>query len=158
VATTVAADMRLAGQAHEITVDLGVFRPTAGAEEHLRSAFDRTYSSLFGRQPPDVEAEIVSWRVRVAGPRPAFPIRAARGGDQSTTGAADPIKGGRAAYFPEAGGFVETPVYDRYLLRSGTSLSGPAIIEERESTLVVGPGGRAGVDEFLNVVVELPSR
>jgi N-methylhydantoinase A len=67
------------------------------------------------------------------------------------------VKGHRPAFFPESDGYVETPVYDRYLLRPGMSLVGPAIIEERESTLVVGPGGVATVDEFLNVLVEMPS-
>ena len=38
---------------------------------------------------------------------------------------------------PASGGFREVPVYDRYLLASGTKLTGPAIIEERESTVIV---------------------
>jgi N-methylhydantoinase A len=155
VSMTIAADMRLTGQAHEITVDLGTFSPTEGAEGQLRAAFDETYTALFGRQPPDVDAEVVSWRVRVAGPRPAFPIQAPAGADLALSASSDPIKGAREAYFPESGGFAETPVYDRYLLRPGMSLAGPAIIEERESTLVVGPGGRASIDDFLNVIVEL---
>jgi N-methylhydantoinase A len=65
-----------------------------------------------------------------------------------------PIKKTRPAYFPEAGGYVETPVYDRYGLRARMSFDGPAIIEERESTTVVGPGATIIVDQRLNLLVE----
>jgi N-methylhydantoinase A/oxoprolinase/acetone carboxylase beta subunit len=41
-------------------------------------------------------------------------------------------------------------------MQPGASFTGPAIIEEHESTLVVGPGGVGSVDEFLNVLVEVP--
>ena len=58
------------------------------------------------------------------------------------------------AYFPEQGRYIETPVYDRYALAPGFTFSGPAIVEERESTLIVGGRGRACVDERLNVIVE----
>ncbi len=64
------------------------------------------------------------------------------------------MKGTRRAYFAERGGFVETPVYDRYALTPGMTLKGPAIVEERESTAVIGPGGRARVDAGLALIVE----
>jgi N-methylhydantoinase A len=67
----------------------------------------------------------------------------------------DARKGSRLAYFPESNGFVETAIYDRYTLQPGTKFNGPAIVEERESTLIIGVGGRARVDERLNVVVDL---
>jgi N-methylhydantoinase A len=44
-------------------------------------------------------------------------------------------------------------VYDRYRLAPGARIAGPAIVEERESTLVIGPGGDAVVDERWNLVV-----
>jgi len=43
------------------------------------------------------------------------------------------------AHFPELGGFVATPVYDRYGCRPGDELTGPAIVEERESTVSLRP-------------------
>jgi len=47
-------------------------------------------------------------------------------------------------------------VYDRYGLAPGATIEGPAIVEERESTAVIGPGGRVRVDETLMLRVELP--
>jgi len=69
----------------------------------------------------------------------------------------NPIKGTRSAYFAESGGFVETPVYDRYALTAGMRLTGPAIVEERESTAVIGPGARTRVDTGLAIIVEMRS-
>ena len=84
----------------------------------------------------------------VSGPRPEvnFTLPTASGGKA--------VKGSRLAYFPEYGRFVETPVYNRYALAPGATFTGPAIIEERESTVVVGVRGQVRVDEHLNVIVE----
>ena len=57
-------------------------------------------------------------------------------------------------FSPALSDFVETTVYDRYALTPGMTFSGPAIVEERESTLVVSARGRARVDDSLNVIVE----
>jgi N-methylhydantoinase A len=55
---------------------------------------------------------------------------------------------------PELSGMAEVPVYDRYRLAPDACFSGPAIVEERESTLVVGPEAQCRVDEGWNLVVE----
>ena len=146
-----AADMRLIGQAHEITVELPGTAPVPGDEVRLEQAFEATYTGLFGRTPPNVPMEVVSWRVRLGGPRPdlrlSMPVPA---GDASRA-----LKGKRRAYFPELDGYHSTPVYDRYKLGPGVELHGPAIVEERESTVVIGPRGAARVDDMLNLIAEL---
>jgi N-methylhydantoinase A len=65
------------------------------------------------------------------------------------------IKGQRQAYFAELGGFVETPIYDRYQLGAGHTFAGPAIVEERDSTAVIGPEATVSVDRFANLIVHL---
>jgi N-methylhydantoinase A len=146
-----AADTRLIGQAHEITVELPGAAPVGGDEGRLEEAFEATYTGLFGRTPPNVPIEVVSWRVRLAGPRPELRLSvSAAAGDAS-----EALKGERQAYFPELGGDHSTPVYDRYKLAPGAELRGPAIVEERESTVVIGPRGAARVDDVLNLIVEL---
>jgi N-methylhydantoinase A len=67
-------------------------------------------------------------------------------------------RGGRRVYFPEVKKYLDTAVLDRYALKPGTRIKGPAVIEERESTVVIGPSGRAKVDGDLNLVIELPFR
>ena len=69
------------------------------------------------------------------------------------TGAAR--KGTRLAYDPDSAGLIEWPVYDRYALAPGATVTGPALIEERESTCVIGAGDVATVDARYNLVAEL---
>jgi N-methylhydantoinase A len=94
---------------------------------------------------------VLSWRLVVAGPKPELRLLAR----ERTGTAPEARKGERPAYFPELGGFRPTPVYDRYRLGPGAELAGPAIVEERESTVIVGPKARARVDEDLNLVLHL---
>jgi N-methylhydantoinase A len=144
------ADMRYVGQGHEVSVPLpnGVLN-----ERHLpqiTAAFEEIYRGLYGRKGPDVPLEVINWRVIATGPRPEMNFKL----PHKSSGGAQAHKESRRAYFPESGGWVETPVYDRYALSPGTMLEGPAIVEERESTLIIGARGRGRVDERLNVIVE----
>ncbi|MGH7356675.1 MAG: hydantoinase/oxoprolinase family protein, partial [Candidatus Rokuibacteriota bacterium] len=63
----------------------------------------------------------------------------------------------RRTYFPETHGYAECPIYDRYSLAPGQSLTGPAIVEERESTTVLPPGVVGEVDEYANLIVAVGS-
>ena len=61
----------------------------------------------------------------------------------------------RKAYFTELGGFVDTPVYARARLAPGTKIEGPALIEEAESTSVIGPKANVEVDRFGNLIMRI---
>jgi N-methylhydantoinase A len=145
------ADMRYVGQGHEVSVRLPDGELGARHLSQITAAFEDTYKNLYGRKGPDVALEIINWRVVASGPRPGMNLQLPRD-DSKRAGAR---KCARRAYFPECGGYVETPVFDRYALRPGMTFEGPAIVEERESTLIVGAGGRARVDERLDIMVEL---
>jgi N-methylhydantoinase A len=145
------ADARYVGQGHEVRVKL----PAGELSEpgSLVDGFEVEYERLYGRRGPSVPVEVINWRVVSSGPRPTLELTRAE-----LEASAEPPKSGRAAYFPAAGGFVETPVYDRYSLRPGGQLDGPAIIEERESTLVVAPGQTVVVTPELSLRVSLGAR
>jgi N-methylhydantoinase A len=144
------ADMRYVGQGHEVSVSLP--DGTLGSKhlETIVGTFEKTYQALYGRKGPDVPLEIINWRVVARGPQPQLNIQLQR--ESMKRGAA--IKGSRSAYF-SARGYSDTPVYDRYALKPGMTFAGPAIVEERESTLIIGARGRARVDERLHIVVDL---
>jgi N-methylhydantoinase A len=146
------ADLRYAGQGHEIRVDLpdGSLGPHSLAA--IRTTFEDVYRGLFGRTGPDVPLEGVSWRLLATGPAPSVNLRAA--GASSAAGTR-PVKGERLVYFPEWAEHRPAPVYDRYLLAPGAAFDGPAIVEERESTTIVGPAARIEVDESRNLSVWL---
>jgi N-methylhydantoinase A len=145
------ADMRYVGQGHEVSVRLPDGELGTRQLATISGAFEATYRELYGRKGPDVPLEIINWRVVATGPRPDMNVELP-GGDGHTEGA---HKRPRRAYFPECGGYANVPVFDRYGLSSGMTFEGPAIVEERESTLVIGANGRARVDQNLNVIVEL---
>jgi N-methylhydantoinase A len=136
--------MRYVGQGHEIGVVL------TDEREALRVDFERAYRQLYGRPGPPVEAEVMNWRVTVSGPRPTVRLRIDGGNGEAVK------KGTRKAYFPELGGYAEVPVLNRYGMPQGYSFTGPAIVEERESTAVIGPGARCFIDGQWNLVVEMP--
>jgi N-methylhydantoinase A len=154
ITVTRSADMRYLHQGFEINVPVPHSRLSADDISHLQANFDRQYERMYKRLNPDVAVEALNWRVIVAGPRPTIKMPQTDGQLTSTEA---PRKGERPAYFPETSGYLRCSVYDRYQLASGMMLHGPAIIEERESTVVVGSGARVEVDTFQNVVIWLPT-
>ena len=144
------ADMRYVGQGHEVSVPLPNGKLNGKQTAQVTSTFEEVYKTLYGRKGPDVPLEVINWRVIASGPKPEVDFRLPL--SDSNTGSG--LKGKRMAYFPEFNGYKETPVYDRYSLREGATFSGPAIVEERESTLVVGSRGHCRVDRHQNVIME----
>jgi N-methylhydantoinase A/oxoprolinase/acetone carboxylase beta subunit len=143
----IAADVRYRGQGESVTVELGSGL-ARDPERQVEEAFEGAYVRLYGRRPPGVESEVMTWRVRVRGPAPALSIQPSH----EPTGQAR--KGWRDVWFAEAGR-VRTEVLDRYRLSPGHLITGPAVIEERESTTVIGPGGRGAVDRFGTLAAEV---
>jgi N-methylhydantoinase A len=89
--------------------------------------------------------------LRATGQRPKFSLDFKH--QRSTV---DARKSSRSVYFHEERVYLDCAVHDRYQLVPGTRLRGPAVIEERESTVVVGAGALVEVDDALNLVVSLP--
>jgi len=148
-------DMRYEGQGFEVSVHLPAGELTEAQLGELRHRFEQRYRELYGRTVPDVGFEVVNWRVVVQGPRPSLRMAPAHMAGRS---AREALKGSRQAYFPQPGGFLETPVFDRYRLSAGSVIEGPAIIEERESTVVVSPGAKVAIDDLFNLVVDTSQR
>jgi N-methylhydantoinase A len=149
------AEMRYLGQGHEVEARIPPGELSEASVPTITENFEAAYRALYHRLPHGVAIEALNWRVTVSGPRPALAFRAPAAPERVSLERA--VKGRRAAWFAEAEGFVETPVYDRYQLGPGASFTGPAIVEERESTAVIGPGGRCTVDAGLALVVEMPA-
>ena len=57
-------------------------------------------------------------------------------------------------WLAEAGDFVDCPIYARDALRPGNRLTGPAIVEQMDTTTLVPPGMAARVDDYLNLILE----
>lgn len=143
------ADMRIIGQMHDINVPLPPEPLTAADLARVRAEFERVYAARYTVVPPNARFEALNVRVRVSGPAdpPSLDGAVAAG-----VGAAK-VKGRRRAWF--TGGWAEAIVYDRYGLRPGDVLDGPAIIEEREATTIIPPGDRVRIDDGLNMRVDV---
>ncbi|MSQ20857.1 MAG: hydantoinase/oxoprolinase family protein [Betaproteobacteria bacterium] len=141
------ADLRYFGQQNEVSV-MFAFDPR-GARDHaaIRATFETAYLAQYGFNPSHVPVEIVSWRVTARGPQVPFHAAAH---PQAAPGRA---KGTRPIHLWQAGQAV--PVFDRALLGVGQRVVGPAIIEERETTVVIPPAWRAEVDRF-GCIVAVP--
>ena len=144
------AAVRYAGQSYELIVPVPNGKLTKAKFAATKRAFEGLYQHRYHRLTPNVSIEVVSWHATISGPAPT--VRTARASSKTLRAAR---KGTRKAYFPELGGFVETPVYDRYALGPGLRFRGPAIVEERESTAVIGPGAGVEVDRQRNLRVDV---
>ncbi|MEK7700526.1 MAG: hydantoinase/oxoprolinase family protein [candidate division NC10 bacterium] len=150
IAIARSADARYVGQGYELTVPVPSGTLDAAALARVRASFDEIYAARYGYANAQEAVEIVTWKLSAVGGSPQIALAKASG----NTGAAA-LKGTRRAYFPEARGYVATPVYDRYALAAGMRLAGPAIVEERESTTVLPPGAAATVDAYASLIVEI---
>jgi len=146
-------DMRYSGQGYELTVPLTQAPPLAREDiQATRSRFDEQHGRLFGHKAETEPVEMVSFRLvaRVPTTKPKF--------SRHRKGKADPsgaLKGHRMAYFGESTGRVDCPVYQRDKLAAGHVISGPAIIEQMDSTTVVYPGQTAQVDAYTNIIINM---
>jgi N-methylhydantoinase A/oxoprolinase/acetone carboxylase beta subunit len=145
-------DMRFVGQGSETHVPLTERDFTHLKRTEIRQLFDEVYQKLYGRTYPDSEVEFINFKVRASLPERLIQFPKLEGRGKSLTQA---IKGKRMAYSPIAKDFIPYTVYNRYLLPPKATFPGPAIIEERESTLVVGEEATVTVDDYGFLWVDL---
>ncbi len=138
-------DMRFVGQGAETNIPIPNRDFTRMTGEEVRQLFDQRYQTLYGRTYPESPAEFVSFRVRAC--LPERPLRLPKI-EKRIASLKDAIKGQRLAYSPIAKDFIPYNVYDRYSLFPGATFDGPAIIEERESTAIVGEDASVSVDDY----------
>ena len=143
-------DMRYYGQGREIEIILPDGDPAA-AFDRLTALFEARYSLLFSVSTPGAPLEIVNWKVEATGPDTGLQSGYRMVGNVPSAETAR--KNTRRAWFGETA--HDCPVYDRYALAAGTAIEGPALVEERESTCVIGPGETARVDDAGNLIAEL---
>ena len=142
------ADMRYVGQSYELTVPLGEEELDSDALDEILAQFHQEHERSYGFKAEDQPAEFVALRLSAVGVIPKPRLRKVRRDGDALTNA---LKETRPVYFAETGGRVDCPIFDRYQLGSGDEITGPAIIEEVDSTAVIHPDYRAVVDEFGNL-------
>ena len=152
------ADMQFQGQSHLLTV------PVASAAITLRqlhAAFEAAYWTRFGVELKEIRPALVNLSTAVIGRRRPVDLRAIAA-SQPGANLRDAQVGSRQVWFAgdesdagRAGSFVETPVYKREWFPEGARFTGPAIIEQLDSTTVVDPGAQVELDAIGNLILQL---
>jgi N-methylhydantoinase A len=144
------AEMRYVGQGHEITVTIpnGILSENSTTE--IEKRFKEEYALRYQRTIENVAMEAVTWRVVVSGQSPEIePSQSIQNMGKNY------FKDTRKVWLPNQKGAIDCPVYDRYALPVGQKFEGPAIIEEMESTTVVGMDSAFEVDGHRNILIDL---
>jgi len=144
--------MRFVGQGAETDLMIANKPFVEWDKSQIRELFDDAYQKLYGRTYPDTPVEFVTFKVRASLPQREFRIPPL---PQTKGQLADCVKGQRQAFSLIRKEFIPFTVYDRFSLFPGAAIAGPAIIEEKESTIVIGEDARAGVDEYGFVWIDL---
>jgi N-methylhydantoinase A/oxoprolinase/acetone carboxylase beta subunit len=144
------ADLRVYGQLHELTVPVPDGELGPDSIPAVKAAFAQAYRQLYSRYDDNFLIESVNWKLTARGPSRQVQLSAPGGGTDARA-----LKGHREVYLSEEGGHVRVPVYDRYLLAVGQQIHGPAVVEERETTVILPVGSSATVDTFGDLIVDL---
>lgn len=150
-------DVEYAGQRSVVVVPFAAGpRLDTGTIDAIEAGFENAYRERYGRTVPGVRAEAVTWRVRAA----AGDSEAATVSWAATGPAAGPARAAvRTREVVFAGeGRLASQVYPRAALRPGQAISGPAIIEDEATTIVVPPRARCLVGDDLSLRLDLRSR
>jgi N-methylhydantoinase A len=145
------AQMRYAGQGFEIHVDLpdGAIDDTYG--RRAIAAFNEAYMRKHKFLDAEGTIEAVDWTLVAAMPARAGATRLSR-----IEAAGPSVRSGtRKAWFPEAGGYVATRILDRQALAGATSVTGPAILEDLDSTTVMLPGDVARLSAEGHLIIDI---
>ena len=129
-------DARYVGQSYELTI------PYIASWDDQRAAFDQAHEERYGFQDPDAEMEIVVTRLVATIGMPIPPqqkLAASENGEVSP-------KEHRPVYID--GEWTDTPIYDRDDIPAGTTLDGPAILDQFDTTTYIRPDQSCFCDEF----------
>jgi N-methylhydantoinase A len=139
-----AIDMRYAGQWRQLTVTMDKSETMATALKNFHAEHERA----FAFRDEERVVEVYAARVVAIGQVPKPPSAA----ETAETSELPPITARRQVFFSETDGYVDTPVYRREELKVGSTIKGPAIVEQLDSTVVLSPGTTSTVTADRHIV------
>ena len=143
-------DLRYIRQVHEVTIEIphGNQELTFDDLERIFSIFHDRHEALYAFKRPNFPVEIINLRLDLIGVRK--PVELER---IASNGGATALKGMRPVYFEEPKEYVETAIYDGSRIRPGHVITGPAIVEEPETTIVICPGQELKLDPYQTYII-----
>ena len=141
-----ALDMHYQGQTHTVSVPM----PAALDHASLAAAFAATYAGAYGGLLPHVPIRVMNLRTTLIGTRPPIDLASLAPGAEASLDASR--RPARRVWF---GGWTEAAIHDRLLLPVGAEITGPAVLQQPDATILVEPGQTARVDRLGNLIVEM---
>ena len=143
-------DMRYQHQGYQLPVDCPVSVFSEADKPSLKSAFDEAHHRIYGASAPDEDAEVVTFRViaEIAIPRLELPRIGSGEGDAAAWIATRPL------YDLGSRSFTDAAIYDRSKLQAGDAFSGPAVVQQFDSTTVIFGGMNCLVDPWGNLIID----
>jgi N-methylhydantoinase A len=142
-------EMRYAGQFHEVENEMPAGDLNAEKLKALLENFHAKYKSMYTYSMPWRGAEFLTFRLKVTAPRRPTTLAA----DVAASSGVESCRGFRRCLFDGSSQRVDTPVYDWDRLASGHKISGPALIDDKTTTVLVIPGFTCEVDPYRNLVL-----
>ena len=147
------ADLKYYDQSVTLTLDMP--QEVTNIDEEIVVAYVKRQEAEFGYSMPPgyTEVELVNLRVSGWGKIPLAKITEVIKGKGT---AEEAMIGTRDVYF--GGQFVKTTNYDRFKLKLGAKVSGPAILEEATTTTVIPPGATGEADKYGNIIIDVQEK
>ncbi len=147
------AELRYAGQGHELRVRMPAAREGAITRETLQGLgerFEQAYEKVYGLRIPGCEVEVVTWSVTVSTPTPPAQVAHLAPAD-----AARAPEATRECWEAAAGARQPFGLHWRFDLQARDAVQGPALVAEDETTVVVPAGWRAQLDSHGHLRMEV---
>jgi len=145
-------DMRYEAQYHEIEIPVDEGELTKEGIPAIVDRFHDRHEELYDYR--DVtDTEMINLRLAACA-RVVTPPRKEE--TPVTRDESKYLKMKRDVYFEEEGGFVTTPIYDGDAMEVGSVIYGPAVVEQRTTTIVVPPEAKLEVNSYGDYMMELP--
>ena len=150
---TRSADLKYALQVYDVEAEVPAGRLGDGAQGEIVDNFERNYAQRFGEGVgyPEGGVDMTALRLHV---EPAESFRAAASSGLAA-GAPPPPSGERDVYWPELGETSATPVFAGGELPEGTRLTGPALLDFPDTTVVLRPAVDLVVEPGGNLTIEM---
>jgi len=145
-------DLRYAGQGYELTVPAPLPPFKREDLEEMRRRFDAQHEHAHGHKAEGEPVELVSLRLVSLGLVPEAKLAAAKASGRKVEEART---GSRKVFFGKEHGQLDCAIYRRDRLEPGHKISGPAIVDQLDTTTVIHPEQEAVVDNYRNLLVTL---
>jgi N-methylhydantoinase A len=149
-----AADLRYGRQAYELSVPAHPGEVTQDTLDELARLFHEKHHQTYGHDNPDEAVQLVNLRLTAIGRFESLEL------SHEVTATADSRKGSRQVWFRQieqggqGGGRCDCAIHDCALLSAGEEITGPAVLEAVDTTIVIPPGWQARMEPTGHILME----